>query len=48
MRVRVPVLQFQWRNGWFYNISKEKLAAGLPDPCPLHTAWLQEVGAVSK
>ena len=37
------VKEFQWRNGWFYGLSQ---AAGAADPCPAHTAWLKEVGAV--
>jgi len=41
------VKEFEWRNGFFYNISSEALKAGKPDPCPTHTAWLQEVGAIS-
>ena len=39
-------VQFEWRNGWFYAISKRALDSGKEDPCPLHTAWLREVGAI--
>jgi hypothetical protein len=40
------VKEFQWRNGWFYAISQKAAAAGLPDPMPMHTALLKEVGAI--
>ncbi|PSC76819.1 hypothetical protein C2E20_0698 [Micractinium conductrix] len=40
------VKEFPWRNGYFYGVSKAAAAGGLPDPCPTHTAWLQEVGAI--
>ena len=40
------VKEFQWRNGWFYGLSEAALAAGKADPCPTHTAWLKEVGAI--
>lgn len=40
------LVQMEWRNGWFVQIAKEAVARGLPDPCPLHTAWLTEVGAL--
>lgn len=39
------VKEFPWRNGWFYGLSQAALAGGHPDPCPLHTALLKEVGA---
>ncbi|GJP50843.1 hypothetical protein CLOM_g10000 [Closterium sp. NIES-68] len=39
------VKEFEWRNGWFHSMSKAAVAAGKPDPCPLHSAWLAEVGA---
>ena len=39
--------QFEWRNGWFYEISEAALAAGKPDPMPLHTAGLKKLGVVS-
>ena len=42
----VMALQFEWRNGWFYSLSQKALASGASDPCPLHTAWLKELGAV--
>ncbi|CAI5465679.1 unnamed protein product, partial [Closterium sp. Yama58-4] len=32
------VKEFEWRNGWFHNMSKAAVAAGKPDPCPLHSA----------
>lgn len=40
------VKEFEWRNGWFYDISKRAMTDGKPDPCPTHTAWLKEVGAI--
>ena len=40
------VKEFEWRNGWFYEISKRALESGKEDPCPLHTAWLRELGVV--
>ncbi|CAM6087318.1 unnamed protein product [Calypogeia fissa] len=40
------VKEFEWRNGWFYNISQKAIAKGQSDPLPLHTAWLKEVGAI--
>ena len=40
------VKEFNWRNGWFHGLSKAAEAQGKADPCPLHTAWLKEVGAV--
>ncbi|PIA29404.1 hypothetical protein AQUCO_06000048v1 [Aquilegia coerulea] len=33
---------FEWRHGWFYFISKKAVAKGKPDPCPLHTEWLEK------
>ncbi|CAH9075784.1 unnamed protein product [Cuscuta epithymum] len=40
------VKEFQWRNGWFYSLSQKALAAGKPDPCPLHTTWLNNINVV--
>lgn len=40
------VKEFEWRNGWFYDISKAALAAGKPDPMPLHTAGLKKLGVI--
>jgi len=40
------VKEFQWRNGWFYGLSQAAGAEGRADPCPTHTAWLKEVGAI--
>ncbi|GJN09751.1 hypothetical protein PR202_ga27782 [Eleusine coracana subsp. coracana] len=37
---------FKWRNGWFYSLTEKALAAGKPDPCPLHTAWLKEIKVI--
>eukprot|EP01018_Ginkgo_biloba_P007144 Gb_27951 [translate_table: standard] len=38
--------EFKWRNGWFYSISEKAIANGRIDPCPLHTSWLKELGAI--
>ena len=40
------VKEFTWRNGWFYGLSNLAQENGQPDPCPNHTAWLKEIGAV--
>ncbi len=40
------VKEFEWRTGFFYDLSKRALTGGKADPCPLHTAWLKKVGAV--
>lgn len=40
------VKEFKWRNGWFYSLTEKALAAGKPDPCPLHTAWLKEIEVI--
>jgi len=40
------VKEFEWRNGFFWGLSQAAVAAGRPDPCPLHSALLKEVGAV--
>ncbi|KAG8458920.1 hypothetical protein KFE25_004254 [Diacronema lutheri] len=40
------VKEFEWRNGWFHELSKAALAAGAPDPMPLHTAGLLKLGVV--
>ncbi len=40
------VKEFDWRNGWFYGLSKSEMDAGKADPCPTHTAWLKEVKAI--
>ncbi|KAL9224780.1 hypothetical protein vseg_000784 [Gypsophila vaccaria] len=40
------VKEFKWRNGWFYSLSEKAISEGKPDPCPLHTAWLNELKIV--
>lgn len=40
------VKEFEWRNGYFYGITQQKQPAA--DPFPLHTKWLEEVGAVER
>jgi len=41
------VKEFEWRNGWFYQISERAMAKGKPDPTPLHTAGLKALGVVA-
>jgi len=41
------VKEFEWRNGWFYDISQAAIEAGKPDPMPLHTAGLRTLGVIS-
>ena len=38
------VKEFEWRNGYFYGISKS--AGEDAEPFPTHTKWLAEVGAI--
>jgi ketopantoate reductase len=40
------VKEFEWRNGWFYQHTKDALEKQQEDPYPKHTAWLKEVGAI--
>mmetsp|Transcript_71146 Transcript_71146/g.123405 ORF Transcript_71146/g.123405 Transcript_71146/m.123405 type:complete len:326 (-) Transcript_71146:120-1097(-) len=40
------VKEFEWRNGWFYDLTEKALAAGKPDPMPLHTAGLKKLGVI--
>jgi hypothetical protein len=40
------VKEFEWRNGYFYNLTQQALQQGRPDPCPKHTALLKEVKAI--
>ena len=40
------VKEFEWRNGWFHAITQKALAAGRPDPMPLHTAGLRKLGII--
>jgi len=32
--------EFEWRNGFFYDITQKETKYGRPDPCPLHTKLL--------
>jgi hypothetical protein len=41
-----PSMQFEWRNGWFYEQSRQAMEAGTFDPYPRHTEALKEVGAI--
>ncbi|KAG5175306.1 hypothetical protein JKP88DRAFT_271006 [Tribonema minus] len=40
------VKEWAWRNGFYWALSKEALAAGRPDPTPLHTAMLRQAGVL--
>lgn len=40
------VKEFQWRNGFFYELSQKAIAAGKPDPFPIHTRLLKNISAV--
>ena len=40
------VKEFEWRNGWFYDVTERALAAGQPDPLPMHTAGLKALGMI--
>lgn len=40
------VKEFDWRNGWFYNLSTQAQAKGQADPCLMHTGMLKELGVV--
>ena len=33
------IKEFEWRNGYFWNISEEAEEKGEPDPCPTHTRY---------
>lgn len=37
------VKEFEWRNGWFYKITNDAVAAGKEDPMPLHTQKLYDL-----
>lgn len=39
------IKELPWRNGWFLGLSQAAQREGRPDPCPLHTAWLNEIDA---
>ena len=34
--------EFMWRNGWFYGKTKLAKKNGFPDPCPIHTDYLED------
>lgn len=40
------VKEFEWRNGWFYDISKEAMEAGEEDPMPFHNEALKTLGVL--
>lgn len=40
------VKEFEWRNGWFHELTKQALACGRADPTPIHTAGLESLGMV--
>lgn len=35
------VTDFKWRNGLFYGITQTAKSVGFPDPCPMHTEYLE-------
>mmetsp|Transcript_37779 Transcript_37779/g.87217 ORF Transcript_37779/g.87217 Transcript_37779/m.87217 type:complete len:191 (-) Transcript_37779:225-797(-) len=41
------VKELEWRNGWFYELSKAAAAGGKPDRTPIHSAGLLTLGVVS-
>jgi len=40
------VKEFEWRNGWFHDLTVKAAAEGKPDPMPLHTAGLMELKVI--
>ena len=40
------VKEFQWRNGFFWDLSQGAVKVGKADPCPTHSAMLKQVGVV--
>ncbi|GAB5031080.1 Hypothetical protein NocV09_00403530 [Nannochloropsis oceanica] len=40
------IKEFQWRNGFFWDISQAAAKAGKADPCATHSAMLQQLGVV--
>ena len=40
------VKEFEWRNGWFYDLTLAAVAQGNADPMPLHTAGLKKLQVV--
>lgn len=40
------LVQFPWRNGYFYGLTQQAEKDGKPDPCPYHTQLLKETGSV--
>ena len=43
---KTSLVQFPWRNGYFYDLSQAAAKVGKPDPCPLHSKLLKETGSV--
>lgn len=41
------VKEFEWRNGWFHQITQRALASYEADPMPLHTAGLKKLEVIS-
>ncbi len=33
------IKEFDWRNGFFWELSEAAEDDGLPDPCPIHTSY---------
>jgi len=40
--------EFEYRNGWFVDISMEEISKNKPDPCPAHTEIIASQGLLSK
>lgn len=40
------VKEFEWRNGWFYGLSKRAKLQGSEDPCKFHTALLRSLDLI--
>jgi len=41
------VKEFEWRNGFFYNISENAIASGKDDPAPLHSELLKAMNVLA-
>lgn len=39
--------EFEWRNGWFIDISKSALSHKEADPCPIHTEYIKNAGLLN-
>ncbi len=39
--IPTKVTNFKWRNGFVYGIGDMAKSVGMPDPCPMHTEYLE-------